>query len=300
MRGFFLIALLVFSTILHAEENSATDASVVADQSRLDTLVDSIRQQVMAGNYSRGRLLMLAAQQHNANACNLLGWMFDNGKGVSLNSIKAREWFESCASDSPLASYNAGVIYAAGRGVNPDMKIAIHYFQQAWKLGGDSFHNSVKQIPIRIAFYYYETKKDYKMAWRWAIAASEVDVRYGKYLVGRMIAEEKAPANINPTTSIRYLTESMEAYNPSSASLLSWLYGTGKFTDKDYALAERYAIQAKGMGSNENQDWSTSLSIDEKSKAEISANNWLSDHKKPTPMNFSSTLNGSEEQFRIN
>lgn len=291
-----LAFLFFFSANLYADADPAPGSTV--DQARVDALINSIRQQVNSGNYSRGRLLVLAAQQGNGNACNLLGWMFDNGKGVMRDSVKAREWFTSCASYSPLASYNAGVIYAEGRGVKPDISIAVHYFEQAWKIGGDSFRSSVKQIPIRVGFYFYDTKKAYDKAWRWASVAAQLDSRYGKYLVGRLIAEGHAPPNVNPANALRYLADATEAYNSSAASLLSWLYGTGKFTDKDYALAERYAIQAREMGSNDGLDWSKMLSVDEKNKAEIAAQSWISNHRKPDPLDFRDTLNGAEDQFR--
>src|SRR5665811_1578570 len=83
------------------------------DVARVDMLVDSIRQDVVVSKkIDRAPLLVIAARQGNAKACNLLGWMFDNGIGTTKKEpAKAIKWFEFCARQSALASYNAGVLY---------------------------------------------------------------------------------------------------------------------------------------------------------------------------------------------
>lgn len=295
MRLFFILSLMLVSLSAHAVDPNTQDRSL--DQERVDALVNTLRIQIVNGDYRRVRYVLLAANSGNGSACNLLGWMFDHGKGVRPNHDRAKEWFVSCANRYPLAAYNAGVLYADGRGVEKDLPTAIHFMSDAWHIGGSSFRSSMQQIPIKVSFYYYD-KQDYKHAWQWAMYASQLNARYGKYLLGRLLVEGHGPSDVNPRKAIVYLADATEAYSASAAVLLSWIYGTGKFTKPDMVLAEQYAIEARGMGSGQMQDWGSYISADQHNKAELTASRWLSEHKKPAEIDFKDTLSGEEDQFK--
>lgn len=287
---------LFFLSLSFCAAASAADQMRSFEQSRVDALVASIQVEIESGKYQRAPLLLKAAQEGNGKACNLLGWMFDNGKGVRRDSSKALRWFESCAGRSPLAAYNAGVIYAEGREVKKDDDRAAQYFELAWAHGGSSFHEMMSQIPIRLGFYYYG-KQNFDKAWEWAEISSEFNSRYGKYLVGRLIVEKHGSGS--ESEAIPDLNEAIEAYSHPAASLLAWCYASGRFGKKDMFLAHEYAVIAQKMSATVGgQDWGGYLNDTDKKNAELKASQWISEHKAPAPMNFSGTLNGSEEQFR--
>jgi TPR repeat protein len=265
-------------------------------------LVDSIRQDVINKKTDRIPLLVIAAQKGNGKACNLLGWMFDNGIGTTKKEpAKALKWFESCSRQNMIASYNAGVMYIEGRGVDKDTQKGMAYLKRAWVVGGVNFHPQMPQIPIRLAYFYRKQQQAGTDAWDWAERASDVNARHGKYLVARMLMEKSAPTT-DDVKAQRFLNAAVEAYSAPAASLLAWGYGTGRFGDKDYVLAQQYEYIA---GKIDPQlapvaavKWAGRVKEDGKQKAEALANNWMSIHKPPKPIDFVSTLNGLEDQFK--
>jgi TPR repeat protein len=62
-----------------------------------------------------------AAAQGNPWAQHSLGVLYDNGRGVPQDYVKARDWYEKAAAQgNPWAQHNLGVLYDNGRGVPQD------------------------------------------------------------------------------------------------------------------------------------------------------------------------------------
>lgn len=298
-----LAGLLICGNVVAEDAPGGTEPSPdhVFDVARVDMLVDSIRQDIVSKKMDRAPLLVIAAKQGNAKACNLLGWMFDNGVGtMKKEPAKAIKWFESCSRQNPIASYNTGVLYLEGRGVDKNTQKGIDYLKRAWVIGGVSFHGQIPQIPIRLA-YYYRKQQANSDAWDWAERAATVNAKHGKYLVARMLIEKTTPMT-DDAKALEFLNAAVEAYSAPAASLLAWGYGTGRFGDKDYVLAQQYEFIAAKIDPRQGPvaatRWSGRLKGEEKQKAELTANSWASSHKQPLPMDFVSTLNGLEEQFK--
>lgn len=264
-------------------------------------LVERIHQEFKAKNYTHAHLLIRAAKSGNLKACNLVGWALDNGVGIQKKDpTHALVWFDSCSNRNPIAAYNAGVMYFEARGTeaNPDKGAAS--FETAWKIGGQGFHSKVPQIPIRLAYYYRQHKMN-AQAWQWAETAAEVNDKHGKYLVALMLIDHTAPFS-DDSRALGALTLSVESYNPAAAELLAWCYATGRLTDRNPMLAYEYeliSIKMDPKRKNAKQlRWTGNLTDDEKAQGEGFAKNWLATHQPPKPMDFVSTLDGTEEQFR--
>ena len=271
------------------------------DDVRVDALVESIRKEMMANNMGRVPLLLLAAKQGNAKACNIVGWAFDQGVGVAKkDSAKALRWFESCAKKSALANYNAGVLYFEGRGTDKNEEKGSRYFRIAWAIGGPGFYGHVPQIPIRLA-YFYGKRKSYSDEWYWAEKAASYNAKHGKYLVARMLVERAAPVT-DDALALGYLNSSVDAFSAPSASLLAWCYGTGRFSERNYALAQEYDLIATKIDPRYRADtstrWAGHISETVIGQAERASSNWFSTHTAPAPMDFVSTLIGTEDQFK--
>jgi len=270
------------------------------EQGRVDVLVDSIHQDIAKKKFDRARLLVTAAKEGNAKACNLLGWMFDNGVGVKKDSKKSLKWFESCSKSLPLASYNAGVLYIDGRGIGQDVGKGAKLLEVSWYRSSPSFRNHMKQIPIRLA-YYYRKLGDHESAYKWAERAAVLDAKHGKYLVAKMLIEKTAPED-NPNMAFEYLKSAVSAYSAPAANLLAWSYGVGNFSKRDLVLAHQYEAIASKINprvvSAGAYRWTYGLSKEKQQKAEAMANDWISNHRKPEPLDFRSTLSGIEKQFK--
>jgi len=267
------------------------------EEVRVDALVSSIHMELKSKKFDRAKYVILAAKKGNPKACNLVGWMFDNGVGVKKDSVKALRWFESCAKRSPLAAYNAGVLYAEGRGPQRNPSKMVEYFKLGWTIGGSSFRGMVPQLPIRLA-YQYKRQKANSDAWEWAEKASDLDARHGKYLAASMLVDKTAPYADN-ARAISNLNAAMDAGSASAAALLAWSYATGRLTEKDPVLAHEheliaYKIDARRYASPK---YSAGLDDEQIKKAESMASNWRSTHRDAIPMDFVSTLDGTEKQF---
>ena len=80
------------------------------------------------------RLYRLSAEQGNANAQFLLGFMYYQGKGVLLDYKEAAKWYRlSAEQGDAIAQCNLGGMYNEGKGVPQDYKEAVKW----WKLAAE-------------------------------------------------------------------------------------------------------------------------------------------------------------------
>ena len=62
--------------------------------------------------------------------------MYDNGRGVKQDYIKAVEWYQRAAEQGVAdAQYNLGVMYYNGQGVKQDYIKAVEWYQKAAEQG---------------------------------------------------------------------------------------------------------------------------------------------------------------------
>ena len=76
------------------------------------------------------------AEQGDADAQNILGWMYDSGKGVLQDYKEAVKWYRKSAEQGNAeAQYNLGVLYRNGEGVTQDDKEAVKWYRKAAEQG---------------------------------------------------------------------------------------------------------------------------------------------------------------------
>ncbi len=72
------------------------------------------------------------AQQGDAHATFLIGYMYEKGRGVEQDNAKAAEYYGRAADlGNPYAQNNLGVLYKYGRGVPKDLVQAYKWFDLA-------------------------------------------------------------------------------------------------------------------------------------------------------------------------
>jgi uncharacterized protein len=76
------------------------------------------------------------AEQNNAEAQFMMGWLTQYGLGVEQNYAEALRWYQKAATQNyALAQSNIGVMYDVGLGVGQDQKQAVIWYQKAAEQG---------------------------------------------------------------------------------------------------------------------------------------------------------------------
>jgi len=89
------------------------------------------------GDYATAlRLLKPLAEQGDARAQNLLGFMYADGKGVPQDDAEAMKWYRKAAEQGhTIAQLNLGIMYDAGLGVTQDNAEAMKWIRKAAEQG---------------------------------------------------------------------------------------------------------------------------------------------------------------------
>ncbi len=104
------------------------------------------------------------AEQGQAGAQYQLGLLYANGKGVTKDDAKARQWYEKAAVQGHTeAQVNLGILLMYARGGQQDYKMAVYYLRLAANQGNDLAQRRLGQM--------YErgegVQQDYVKAYMW-------------------------------------------------------------------------------------------------------------------------------------
>lgn len=119
------------------------------------------------------------AEQGQAIAQYQLGLLYANGKGVTKDDAKARQWYEKAAIQGHTeAQVNLGVLLMYARGGQQDYKMAVYYLRLAANQGNDLAQRRLGQM--------YErgegVQQDYVKAYMWYSLGSANGVEAGARL----------------------------------------------------------------------------------------------------------------------
>src|SRR5437773_1951976 len=136
------------------------------------------------------------AAQGNAWAQHNLGVLYDNGRGVLQDYVKARGWYEKAAAQgNAWAQHNLGVLYDNGRGVLQDYVKARGWYEKAAAQG-----NAWAQHNLGVLYDNGRgVPQDYVKAQVWHDKAAAQVKSYGKKNVVEMqdnAARRMTPAQI--------------------------------------------------------------------------------------------------------
>ena len=118
-------------------------------------------------------------------ACDLLGCLFSQGRGVKQNHQEALAWFQLAAEKNPHAMTNLGGIYSQGYGVEKNLETAFAWHQQGAE-GGDlmAIHN--------LGFAYAAgdgVDQDTEAAVKWLQRAADAGLPLAMFNLGHMLRE---------------------------------------------------------------------------------------------------------------
>ncbi|WP_261528067.1 tetratricopeptide repeat protein [Burkholderia multivorans] len=110
------------------------------------------------------------AAQGDADAQMLVGFMYQNGKGVPQDYAEAMKWYKLAANKgNNTASFNLGIMYEQGLGVPIDLQEAFRWFQISANAGNI-------QSQSKLGFLYGTgkgTARNYKLALHWTALAAK-------------------------------------------------------------------------------------------------------------------------------
>lgn len=136
MHRFFLI--IVFTLIFLSFPLHAQDPKDEPNPSPSQEQIAEARLQYIAGDHGTALLIIIpAAVAGDANAQNILGAAYEDGKGVAPDLASAQAWWEKAAAQEfDKALYNLGRLHASDRPDYPtDHKRAAAYLDRAIALG---------------------------------------------------------------------------------------------------------------------------------------------------------------------
>ena len=109
------------------------------------------------------------AAQGNADAQNMMGYMYRFGQGVPQDFELARQWYRRAADNgNEQAQNNLGALYRYGLGVKQDFQEAFRWFHRAAEQGNGGGQNHV-------GLMYYKGEgvpQDFVQAYKWAWLAA--------------------------------------------------------------------------------------------------------------------------------
>ena len=224
------------------------------------------------------------AQQNDASAQNIMGWVYDNGQyGVNTNPALAYSYFAASAKQGNLvAKYNLGVLLMTGRGATENKAAAYAYFVEAANqsavpracaraaLMADAFDPNRKMEFITCAY------RGGSSLGYFLLAKSEFDL--GNYVKARGLFEEAA-----------------DHMDPNSPWFLAKIYAgiTGIQPNKPYSAA--WWIIGAHLNRGASQMNATNLdglklSPEERNQAGAIAKNWITAHHLAKPTNYGATI----------
>ena len=113
------------------------------------------------------------AKGGNADAQNMLGYMYRYGQGVPQDFEQARQWYRLAADQGHArAQNNLGAMYRQGLGVPQDYEEALRWFRRAAEQGNGGAQN-------HLGLMYFEGEgidKDEVEAYKWAYLSAQQGV----------------------------------------------------------------------------------------------------------------------------
>ncbi|MCW5624838.1 MAG: SEL1-like repeat protein [Burkholderiales bacterium] len=189
------------------------------------------------------------AEQGQATAQYILGWIYQTGEGVTQDYAEAAKWYQKAAEKgNGDAQYSLGSLYAAGAGVKRDDAEAVKWFRKAadqGKVGAQYILGYMLTAGEGVA-------KNETEGFTWYRKAAEqglVDAQYAvglAYLYGKGTTKDEQEAN-------PWLRKAAEQNHVESAYLLGWNHETGAGVVPDYKEAARWYRFAADKGNVEAQ-----------------------------------------------
>ncbi len=207
------------------------------------------------GAYNKGDYATAAkefrpfAEQGQATAQYILGWIFQNGDGVKQDLAESAKWYQKSAEKGNAdAQYALGSLYAAGAGVKRDDAEAVKWFRKAAEQG-----KAGAQYILGYMLTAGEgAPKNEAEGISWYRKAADQGLPDAQYALGLGLAYGKG-ANKDEAEANQWFKKAADQGNLDAAYLLGYNYETGVGTVPDYAQAVKWYRKAAEKNNSEAQ-----------------------------------------------
>lgn len=141
------------------------------------------------------RMLLPMANNGNAVAQEVLGYMYSRGEGVPPDDIVAFRWFKLAAlAGRPDSEFELGRMYRDGRGVSPDGNAALLWFRRAADRGMTEAFVAVADLYLGQGPSRSDVPPDPAVAFEWLLRAADLGSADAMYMIALRYAEGRQGA----------------------------------------------------------------------------------------------------------
>lgn len=173
-----------------------------------------------------------------------LGWLYNNGYGVTKDYAKAVEWYQKAANQGDGdAQNNLGYMYESGRGVSKDYAKAVAWYQKAANQG----HTNAQ---CNLGYMYengYGVTKDYVKAVELYQKGADQGHARSQFRLGWMYYKGYGVTK-NDAKAVEWYQKAANQGNASAQCNLGYMYRNGRGVTKDYAKAIEWYQKADNQG----------------------------------------------------
>ncbi len=181
------------------------------------------------------------ADKGNPAAQNIIGRMFDEGKGEDVDYKKAMEWYRKAAEQGyPNSQSNIGLMYFNGLGVEKDYTKAFEWFKKAAEQGF-AFAQSI------IGSMYLNgegVEQDNAKAIEWCSKAAEQGLAVAQYDLGWIYHDKLT----NYKLAVEWYRKAAMQGFANAQTNLGAAYDSGQGVEQDYVQAVEWYKKAAAQG----------------------------------------------------
>lgn len=181
-----------------------------------------------------------AANKGNDEAQFLVGKMYHQALGVSIDDAKAIQWYKKSANQgNPKAQNNLGTMYLYGVGTNVNYPEALSLFEKASSKGV-----SIALGNLGIMYFYgYGVNVDYKKAYDYFVKGANQGLALAQAYLGTMF-ESGNGVSVNYIEAAKWYEKAADQGVPLAQFNLGVMYERGKGVKQDYKKAMKLYLQA--------------------------------------------------------
>lgn len=189
------------------------------------------------------------AEQGQATAQYILGWIFQNGQGVAQDYAESARWYQRAADKGNAdAQYALGSYYMSGVGVAQNDEQAVAWFRKAAEQGRAGAQYLLGYMTARGE----GTTKDEAQAAQWYLKAAEQGYTEAEYAYA-LALRDGTGVEKDDEASNEWLRKAAAQGHVEAAYLLGWNAEKGIGGLPDYTEAARWYRQAADAGNAEAQ-----------------------------------------------
>ena len=176
-----------------------------------------------------------------------IGWMYDNGKGTTVNYERAYEWYKkSAALGDAIAMNNIGVMYEFGNGVTQNYNTAVSWFQKGADAGA-----ALPQLNLAEMYYYGKgVSKNSSTAFSLFKQSAQAGNSEAMLYVGDFY-KLGISTTVDYSQAMQWYNKAINAGEPAGYWKVGIMYENGFGVTKDYVTAAAKYKQAADAGN----DW---------------------------------------------